>query len=290
MTNPVIAVVATYRPAAQSLLALLADLAGEGVTTIIVDDASPCTFDPLLRQVSDQVAGAGPVQVQRFDNNRGIARSLNAGLAFANDQKAKWLLTLDQDTRLPAGVIEQLLATAARAKQAGLQVGAIGPIVVDTGGGEIKYPTRESSGFATTAEIVQSGALWSVAALQEIDGFDERLGIDAVDAAACLHLRQIDYQVLVDADARITHSLGAARAVQVLGRTVLATGHSAERRTTMVRNRLQLAPAEFMQSPMQGLRSLRRLAMSTALAVTVEENRWAKAKASARGLFPKRRG
>ena len=81
-----------------------------------------------------------------------------------------------------------------------------------------------------------------------------------------------------------------ARAVQVLGRTVLATGLSADRRTTMVRHRLRLAPAEFMQSPIQGLRTMRRLAMSTALAVTVEDDRWAKAKASARGLFPKRRG
>ncbi len=288
--SPVVAVVATYRPDAQSLLALLDDLAREAVTTIVVDDASPCTFDPLAREVAGRMLAGAQLKVQRFDNNRGIARSLNAGLAFANDQQAKWLLTLDQDTRLPAGVIEQLLATAMRAKQAGLQVGAIGPIVVDTGGGEIKYPTRESSGFATTAEIVQSGALWSVAALQEVDGFDERLGIDAVDAAACLHLRQLDYQVLVDGEARITHRLGNARAVQVLGRTVLATGQSAERRTTMVRNRLRLAPAEFTQSPIQGLRSLRRLAMSTALAVTVEEDRWAKAKASARGLFPKRRG
>lgn len=288
--SPVVAVVATYRPDAESLLALLADLARDGITTIVVDDGSPCTFDPLLRDVKGRVIAGVPVKVQRYDTNCGIARSLNAGLTKAQALKAPWLLTLDQDTRLPAGVIEQLLTTAAKAKKAGLTVGAIGPVVGDVGAGEIKYPTREVSGFATTAEIVQSGALWSVAALQEIDGFDERLGIDAVDAAACLHLRQIEYQVLVDGDARITHRLGNARAVQVLGRTVLATGHSAQRRTTMVRNRLQLAPAEFMASPIQGLRTLRRLAVSTALAVTVEEDRWAKAKASARGLFPQRRG
>ena len=288
--SPVVAVVATYRPDAESLLALIDDLARDGIPTIVVDDGSPCTFDPLLREVAGRVAAGTPVTVKRFGTNHGIARSLNAGLAKAQALKAPWLLTLDQDTRLPVGVIEQLLATAERAKQAGLVVGAIGPIVGDASGGDIKYPTREVSGFATTAEIVQSGAIWSVAALQEIDGFDERLGIDAVDAAACLHLRQIDYQVLVDGEARITHRVGNARAVQVLGRTVLATGHSADRRTTMVRNRLRLAPAEFMQSPIQGLRSLRRLAVSTALAVTVEDDRWAKAKASARGLFPKRRG
>jgi hypothetical protein len=54
----------------------------------------------------------------------------------------------------------------------------------------------------------------------------------------------------------------------------------------MVRNRLRLAPREFLLSPAQGFRSLRRLGVNTALAVTVEDDRWAKAKASARGLWP----
>ena len=62
----------------------------------------------------------------------------------------------------------------------------------------------------------------------------------------------------------------------------------AERRTSIVRNRLRLAPEEFAQSPVHALRTLRRVAVGTALAVTVEEDRWAKAKASARGLLPSR--
>jgi hypothetical protein len=55
-----------------------------------------------------------------------------------------------------------------------------------------------------------------------------------------------------------------------------------------VRNRLRLFPAEFVQDPVHALRTLRRVAMNTALAVTVEDNRWAKAKASAKGVLPTR--
>jgi hypothetical protein len=68
----------------------------------------------------------------------------------------------------------------------------------------------------------------------------------------------------------------------------MATGHSPERRTTIVRNRLRLAPEEFQQDPVHALRTLRRVAMGTLLAVSIEDNRWAKAKASLRGLFPER--
>ena len=75
----------------------------------------------------------------------------------------------------------------------------------------------------------------------------------------------------------------------MLGRDVLSSGHSPERRTTMVRNRLRLFPAEFAQSPTHALRTMRRVAVNTALAVTVEDDRWAKAKASARGLLPRRK-
>ena len=56
----------------------------------------------------------------------------------------------------------------------------------------------------------------------------------------------------------------------------------------MVRNRLRLFPAEFAQSPVHALRTLRRVAVNTALAVTIEDDRWAKAKSSARGVFPAR--
>ncbi len=84
------------------------------------------------------------------------------------------------------------------------------------------------------------------------------------------------------------HSVGASRAVTVLGRTVTSTGHSPDRRTTIVRNRLRLFPEEFRQDRVHALRTLRRVAMGTLLAVTVEDDRWAKAKASAKGLLPAR--
>ena len=272
-----VAVVPTFRPESGELNSLVASLQAQGISVLVTDDASPCTSDPALRGVESL-----GVDVVRHRHNRGIARGLNDGLAFAVARKAIWLLTVDQDSSLPPGYIAALLAAATD------RVGVIGAEIISDASGDVRYPTTQSDGHLTTEEVFQTGSLWSVAALTAIGGFDESLGIDAVDAAACLRLRERGFIVALAPGVRLEHRVGAARQVTLLGRTVLATGHSPERRTTMVRNRLRLAPAEFRQSPKHAFRTLRRVGVNAVLGATVEENRWAKTKGTIKGLLPRR--
>lgn len=274
------AVVPTFRPEPEALAAVLRTI---DAPVLLVDDASPCTSDPVLRQVAPQVAG-----IVRHRANAGVARSLNDGLAWAAAQGASWLLTVDQDSQLPTGYLDGLrdqLALAESILGRG-RVGAIGAGSIDDASGSLGYPVSWASGVPTTHELIQTGTLWSIGALAGVGGFDEALGIDAVDAAACLRLREAGRSIVVAPAVSLSHRIGAGQQVTVLGRSVLASGHSPSRRTTMVRNRLRLFPAEFAQSPVHALRTLRRLAMNTALAVTVEDGRWANAKGAARGLLP----
>ena len=249
---------------------------------VVSDDASPVTFDRILRLCS--------APVHRHQENQGIARSLNIGLRFAEDSGASWLLTVDQDSQLPAGYVDALLATARSATDVGLQVGAIAAETIVVGQTRLGYPQRIESGVVTTTEVFQSGTLWNVEALRGIGGFDESFGIDAVDAAACLGLREKGYRIVLAPGVAFEHAYGNARPVRLLGRTVMATGHSPSRRTTMVRNRLRLLPRELRADPAQAWRSSRRLAVNTALSITIENDRWAYAKASIRGLWPRRHG
>lgn len=287
MSPDVAAVVPVYCPDPDDLERLVSFLIDAGIPVVVADDASPCTSDPVVRRSGDLGAS-----VVRHRHNAGIARSLNDGLAFATNVGSRWLLTVDQDSELPPRYVEDLLEAAGAAEQAlgvGL-VGAIGAGSIEDASGTLAYPTTTVSGVVTTHEVIQTGTLWLVDALLAVGGFDESLGIDAVDAAACLALREAGLHVSLASGLAIAHHVGEGRQVTLLGRTVLASGHSPERRTTIVRNRLHLFPAEFAQSPTHALRTLRRVAVNTALAVTVEDDRWAKAKASARGLLPKRNG
>lgn len=281
----VLAVIPSYRPDGPALLNLLDVLLAQDIEVLIADDASPDGASDAL----DQAAERGAVII-RHDHNRGIARSLNDGLRRASAQSVPWLLTVDQDSTLARDYVDRIVAAAdsAVAVLGPHAVGAVGAGSIDDDSGALSYPVRSVGGLPCTEELIQSGTLWSVAALNAIGGFDETLGIDGVDAAACVRLRASGRRLILAPGLSLGHRVGEGRQVTVLGRSVLASGHSPERRTTMVRNRLRLAPEEFAQSPVHAFRTLRRVAMSTILAATIEDQRWAKVKGSARGLLPRR--
>lgn len=275
------AVVPTYRPPAE-VVSLIASLATH-VAVVVSDDASPCTSDQTLRDVR----AIANVTLHTHRVNRGIARGLNDGLRLAMAQGSAWLLTVDQDSRLPSDYIDRLLTEIDHRHGSGARIGAIGAERIVDSSGELTYPLRTSSHGRITEELIQTGTLWNVRALDQIGGFDESLGIDAVDAAACLRLRETEFEIAVTPGLSLEHSIGTARMIRFLGRPVMVTGHSAERRTSMVRNRLRLFPAEFRQSPIHALRTLRRVAVNQGLGLTLESNRWEKAKGSMRGLGPR---
>jgi rhamnosyltransferase len=230
--------------------------------------------------------------VVRHRKNVDIARGLNDGLREARARGATWLLTLDQDSVLPDDYVAALL-TAAQQAEATFGpdgVGAVAAGTVADASGPLTYPLIDAAPLPTTHEVIQTGTLWSVAGLNVIGGFDERFGIDAVDAAACVRLRAQGRRIVVVPGLSIGHHIGNGRQVTLLGRAVMASVHSPERRTTIVRNRLRLAPEELRQSPLHAFRTLRRVGVQTALAVTVEQDRWAKATASLKGLSPRRDG
>jgi rhamnosyltransferase len=290
VVNPsVLALIATYSPDSH-LLALVTGMSSQGIEVVVSDDASPCTADPVLRD-----CGLVPgVTVIRHDHNEGIARGLNEGLRSAHDAGCRWLLTCDQDSQFPETYVADISSYAQSIDslwEDSVRVGAVGAGIVINASGQLKYPITRVAGASgpvdVTEEVIASGTLWNVEALLEVGGFDESLGLDAVDAAACLRLREAGYRVVVAPGVRMEHELGNSHSVQLLGRTVLATGHSGARRATMMRNRLRLAPAEFRQSPKHAFRTLRRVSVNALMGATVEGDRWEKVKGSIRGIRKK---
>ncbi len=290
VVNPsVLALIATYSPDSH-LLALVTDMSAQGIEVVVSDDASPCTADPVLRD-----CGLVPgVTVIRHAHNEGIARGLNEGLRSAHDSGCRWLLTCDQDSQFPETYVADISSYAQSIDslwEDSVRVGAVGAGIVINASGQLKYPITRVAGASgpvdVTEEVIASGTLWNVEALLEVGGFDESLGLDAVDAAACLRLREAGYRVVVAPGVRMEHELGNSHSVQLLGRTVLATGHSGARRATMMRNRLRLAPAEFRQSPKHAFRTLRRVSVNALMGATVEGDRWEKVKGSIRGIRKK---
>ena len=279
MGAAVFTVIPTFRPD-NNLLELLSRIASPATPVLVVDDGSPCTSDMLLREVST----LNSVRVQRHRTNRGIARGLNAGLEEAYLSGSTWLLTIDQDSHVDSHYVAELLATANQQTHCGINIGALGAEVVNDTSGQMRYPLTGDGDFARTEELIQTGTLWNVEALRRAGGFEERLGMDAVDAAACLELRSLGYEIGVSRGLTLQHSIGKARQVLVGDRSIMITGHSPERRASMMRNRLMLFPREFRQSPKHAVRTLRRVFVNQSLGLLVENDRWAKTKGTLRGL------
>ena len=265
-----VVVVPTFNPpATPNLEKLVTTLALSGFPVLVSDDASVVTHDPALHQLRD-IPG---VRITRHLRNEGIARGLNEGLDLALTVGATWLLTVDQDSLVTSDYIPTLLNFANTINNqlwTDNPIGAVAPASISDASGEITYPTKvlatsQVNSLLTTEEVMQSGALWNVQALDRVGGFDSDLAIDAVDAAACLRLREVGFVIAVTAEVTISHNLGAARQVRLFGRTVTVTGHSRSRRASIIKNRLKLAPAEFRQSPKHALRTLRRVAVNEVL-------------------------
>ena len=249
-------VVPTYRPPEQ-LLALVDVLRLHG-PVIVSDDASPCTFDELLAEV----ARNNGVTVLRHSTNVGIGRGLNDGLRFAKAAHTSWLLTVDQDSAFTTNYVKGLRDIASELLQSGFPVGVVGAERVLDESGPMTYPSRDLGSLTITEEVIQSGSLWSVEAMSSAQGFDEALGNDAVDAAACLGLRERGYLVAIGPGLSFHHRIGSATQHRVLGRNVIVTHHSTVRQRAMLKNRLQLLPREARQSPLHASRTIRRVVLN----------------------------
>ena len=246
-------VVPTYRPPGR--LRALVDVLRLYGPVIVSDDGSPCAFDRLLAEV----ASKDGVNVLRHTTNVGIGRGLNDGLRFAQTMHYPWLLTVDQDSVLSTTYIQDLFGTTRDFLGLGFHVGAVGAETVLDQSGPMTYPSEQLGTLKTTEEVIQSGSLWSVEALTSVRGFDEELGNDAVDAAACLALRERGYVVALAPGLSFQHSIGSASQHRLFGRNVIVTHHSTTRHRAMLKNRLQLLPREVRQSPRHAFRSIRRV-------------------------------
>ena len=288
MPGDMYCVIPTFTP--ESTLLDLASGLSSQCPVLVVDDASPCTSDGVLRQV-----GALPgVDVIKHSTNVGVSRGLNDGLAVAHDAGCAWLLTVDQDTDVPAGYVTTLIEAARRLSACEVPLGALGAGSVTIAGASMRYPGHaldcQGMNVASTEEIVQSGTFWNVDAVTAFGGFNEAFGMDAVDAHACLRLREAGLMVATVTDLEINHRIGSAQPVTIKGRNpIFLTGHSPERRTSMVRNRLALFPSEFRQSPQHAFRTLRRVLVNQVGGLIVETDKWSKARGSLRGLIPSRK-
>lgn len=273
---PVVAVISAFNPT-ESLLTACRSARGQVQAVVVVDDGSGPSADGVLASCAEL-----GVEVHRHAGNRGVAAALNTGIEAArrpgSPEDPRFVLTMDQDSTLPPGYVDRLVAAADAAGSAGAEVGLVGPERVAGIGSMV---ARRQGPLVLGREPVQSGLLIPTRTLDALGPLDERLFIDGVDSDLYLRVRAAGLAVLVAPGAHLEHQLGTSASVP--GGSGLRLTHAApfryyyitRNRLLLVRRYARVAPGWCIGSVVKDLRHL----AITSLLVPGRRARWSAVRA-----------
>jgi len=210
------AVVVTYHPERERLLALITALAPQVDATVVVDNGSPEDTVSWLREESV----IGKFNLEALERNLGVAAAQNRGIDAARGLRADYVALFDHDS-LPAPDMISRLVKAAELKLAeGWKLGSLGPRYIDPRQGNpppfirIRSLRLERRICASPDDVVEvdylisSGCLIPMSTLREVGPMREDLFIDYIDIEWGLRAKAKGFQSFGVCGAEMRHSLG----------------------------------------------------------------------------------
>lgn len=176
----------------------------------------------------------GEVTVLGEGTNKGIAAALNALCIHARGQGFDWVLTLDQDSVCPEGLVQ---AYAPYTEDEG--IGLLCPAVRDRGYGSLAYDGG-SDGTEEVDACITSASMIRLQAWRKAGGFREDFFIDMVDFDICWTLKEKGYRLLRINGKALLQEIGHSRKVRLFGKEEAVFNHSPLRCYYMARNTLAL--------------------------------------------------
>ncbi len=130
------------------------------------------------------------VTVIAKNKNWGIAYALNRIFELAKKDGFEWVLTMDQDSILPVGIVDAYYDNISEADE----IGIICPQIIDSRRSYMqikKDPAKEYVDFCIT-----SGSCTNIDIWEKVGRFDEWLFIDLVDNDLCKRMIASGYRIL----------------------------------------------------------------------------------------------
>jgi rhamnosyltransferase len=207
-----LAVVVAYQPQPGLLRRLLQTLGPQVDGGVVVNNGAALPLD-------DAELAASGFAVLHLGQNLGVASALNAGIQWAEQGQAEFIVTFDQDSEPAPGMLVNLqIAWRALATQ-GQPVAAVGPCQIDRRTEKLAdffAPTRWTHrrvlpAAGQTAEVdhlITSGCLMSVAALRQVGPMLDQLFIDYVDIEWSLRAQARGFKLFAVGGAVLQHAIG----------------------------------------------------------------------------------
>ena len=217
------AIVVFYNPSDNNIKQL--DKYSKSVDKIYVVDNSD---DKIKRIKSNE-----KIEYIKLNKNKGIAFALNEGAKHAIKDKFKYLLTMDQDSKITSNIIDDMKDYIINNDMK--DVGLISPYQDIDSKDDIKNGDVEDM-----IEVMTSGNIINLDAYEKIGGFKDWLFIDCVDTDYCMNLHKNGYKVLRLNNVIMKHELGNLVVHKLFGKEYPCYNHNPIRRYYIVRNNLYI--------------------------------------------------
>ena len=213
------------------------------------------------------------------NGNKGIAYALNIGAQMAIDNGAKWLLTMDQDSRFIDNGLEKLIDYIKTNDVS--SIGIASPVHLTVN----KKCIVENS-ISEELTVMTSGNLLNLYLYTITGPFNEDYFIDCVDLEYCLRLSQNMFRVITLNNSLLKHPLGDTKIVDILGiKKIQYTNHNPLRRYYITRNRLYLIKRYLSGYPAFCLMVLKVTIFDWIKIILFEPEKIKKQKAILRGVY-----
>lgn len=219
----------TFNPSLDDLRASVPALLKQVETLVVVDNGSGNVED-----VASFVVQYPQVVLLRNGENLGIAAALNRIFEWVKTAGVDWVLTLDDDSEIPDGMIDGYRHCLKSRQSSGSKVGIVCPLLINRKDGTVFHSKRNES------ECITSGSLTRVSAWQAIGGFDDWLFIDGVDFDFSRRLVAAGYSIVECRDVLMPHQIGESRTVNLVVKHPIAWNHAPFRWYYIERNALYI--------------------------------------------------
>ncbi len=144
------------------------------------------------------------------EENLGVATALNQGFRWAQENKFAWMLTMDQDS-IPLPEMVHYLCSAYADYDQHEKLAVIGSNYLPSADApKPEYDRRigrAGSCWVEARDVITSGSLISIRAVEALGPFEDDLFIDSVDHEFCLRARRHGWKTIIALPTGMLHFL-----------------------------------------------------------------------------------
>ncbi|WP_137222052.1 glycosyltransferase family 2 protein [Shewanella sp. MEBiC00475] len=200
-------ILVVYNPDLALTERLLTRLYGQTEEVIIVDNSpQPHNFKKVIEYYT----------YLHFPENIGIAAAHNAGLIHLLKLGCEYAILLDQDSLIPTDMVFNLSSLLKASKKMKQNIVAIGPRIHCSFSDEnvrslVQREVFEYEQLVGVTQIIASGMMIDLSAIDEVGLKDESLFIDGVDHEWCWRARSMGLSIARAKQVEMIHRLGDSR-------------------------------------------------------------------------------